>query len=229
MSLAHSPSIVTNGLILCLDAANVKSYPGSGTNWYDLSGNNRNGTLTNGPSYNTTNGGILTFDGVNDYIDCGSVPAIGNSLIGLTVSVWLYTTSSSTRCIVENGTTYTTNTFYLFQENASNFTFSVYGGAYDVVFSNYAYQLNTWYNLVGVWSSGTRNTLYTNGVDTSGTRGGSVQTAVINGNTNLMVGSRAGSQYHFQGSIASVIIYNRALTQTEVTKNFNAHRGRYGI
>ena len=67
MALSHSPSIVTNGLVLCLDAANSKSYPGSGTTWTDLSGRGNNGTLVNGVGYNSGNLGSLVFDGVDDY------------------------------------------------------------------------------------------------------------------------------------------------------------------
>jgi hypothetical protein len=67
MALSHSPSIVTDGLVLCLDAGNPKSYPGSGTTWTDLSGNGNNGTLVNGVGYSGDNLGSLSFDGVNDY------------------------------------------------------------------------------------------------------------------------------------------------------------------
>jgi hypothetical protein len=63
-------SIVTNGLALYLDAGNASSYPGSGTNWTDLSSNGRNGTLTNGPTYSATNGGSIVFDGTNDFVQC---------------------------------------------------------------------------------------------------------------------------------------------------------------
>ena len=68
MGLAHSPSLVMNGLVLALDAANPKSYPGSGTTWTDLSGRGNTGTLTNGPTYSSANGGSLVFDGTNDYV-----------------------------------------------------------------------------------------------------------------------------------------------------------------
>ena len=73
MSLNHGGKpIVTDGLVLCLDAANPKSYPGSGTTWTDLSGNGNNGTLVNGVGYNSDNGGSLSFDGVNDYVSKSS-------------------------------------------------------------------------------------------------------------------------------------------------------------
>ena len=59
MSLIHNANVVRDGLVLYLDAANPKSYPGSGTTWYDLSGNSKNGALTNGPTYNLLNNGVL--------------------------------------------------------------------------------------------------------------------------------------------------------------------------
>lgn len=224
--ISYNTNIVRNGLVLHLDTANVKSYPGTGTAWNDLSGLGNNGTLINGPTFNSN---YFTFDGVNDTVDCGPTSQIGSSLTGLTVSAWVYPTSQSARMILENGTTYTTNTFYLTQENASYFTFEVYGTNYDVVYSSYVYQLNTWYNLTGVWSSGSLVNMYTNGVLTNGTRGGVLQSSVRNGNTNLFVGSRAGTSLQYSGRINQPMLYNRALSASEISQNFNALRGRYGI
>lgn len=227
MSLKHGTSIVRNGLILHLDAANKKSYPGSGTSFADLSKLNSNSTLVGGVGYNN---GILAFDGVNSYIDCGPVSQIGSSLTGLTISAWIYSTSQSVRCIAENGTVYTTNTFYMFQENASYFTFEVYGTSYDVVYSNYTYQLNKWYNLVGTWQTGGRTELYTNGVLTSGSRGGTAQTSLRNGNSNLNIGTRPGNTaYRFSGNMGPFSAYNRALSEIEIKQNFEALRGRFSI
>ena len=221
--------IIRDGLVLCLDAANTKSYPGSGTTWTDLSGNGNTGTLVNGVGYSGSNLGSLSFDGVNDYVDCGPVSTIGSSLTGLTVNVWINPSVKDIKCIVENGTNYTTNTFYMFQENANYFTFEVYGTFYDAVFANFIYQTNTWYNLTGVWSSNSRVEIYSNGVLSSGTRIGLAQSSVINGNTNLLIGSRNYGEYPFNGNIAQVSIYNRALTASEISQNFNALRGRFGI
>ena len=67
MAILYNPGIITNRLVMCLDAANIKSYPGTGTAWSDLSGNGNTGTLTNGPVYNSGNGGYISFDGSNDY------------------------------------------------------------------------------------------------------------------------------------------------------------------
>ena len=70
MSNNYGPKIVTDGLVLCLDAADQNSYPGSGNTWYDLSGNGNNGTLVNGVGYNSGNLGSLVFGGVDDYVNC---------------------------------------------------------------------------------------------------------------------------------------------------------------
>lgn len=231
MSLGHGVSTVLNGLVLYYDAANTISYPGSGTSIIDICRVGNNGTLTGGIAYSSSNAGIMTYDGTSGYIDCGSAPQIGSSLTGLTVSAWIYSTSQSIRCIAENGTTFTTNTFYMFQENTTNFTFEVYGTNYDIVYSNYTYQLNTWYNLVGTWQNNARTEMYTNGVYTSGVRtGGTAQTSLRNGNANLNIGNRPGNTiYRFSGNMGPVMFYNRALSAEEIQQNFNALRGRYGI
>jgi uncharacterized delta-60 repeat protein len=85
MALSHSPQISLNGLVLCLDAANSKSYPGSGTTWTDLSGNGNNGTLTNGPTFDSDNLGSLVFDGVDDYSELTSNYTLS---AGWTLSFW---------------------------------------------------------------------------------------------------------------------------------------------
>ena len=85
MALSHSPSIITDSLILCLDAANTKSYPGSGATWTDLSGNGNNVTLTNGPTYSSVDGGSIVFDGTNDYADFFA-PNLGTTT---TVEMWV--------------------------------------------------------------------------------------------------------------------------------------------
>jgi hypothetical protein len=98
MGFNYSPKIVTDGLVLCLDAANSRSYPGSGTTWFDLSGNGNNGTLANGPTFNANNNGSIVFDGTNDYVE------ITNRNTNLefqpsqafTVSTWFKTTTIPT-------------------------------------------------------------------------------------------------------------------------------------
>ena len=80
MGLIHSPSIVTDDLILCLDAANKRSYPGTGATWTDRSTNGNNGTLVNSPSFSAENGGRIVFDGTDDYMDDITIPNTTNQL-----------------------------------------------------------------------------------------------------------------------------------------------------
>jgi hypothetical protein len=86
MAFFHSPRIVTDGLVLALDAANSLSYPGSGTTWTDLSGKGNNGTLVNGPTFSPTNGGSIVFDGTNDYISFPNNPNLDSQAI--TMESW---------------------------------------------------------------------------------------------------------------------------------------------
>jgi hypothetical protein len=230
MAIFSGPEIVNDGLVLHLDAANLRSYPSSGTLWNDLSNLGNNGTLVNGVGFNNVNNGTMVFDGVNDYINCGVIPGIDSSATEFTIDIWLRPKVKTAKCIIENGTGYTTNTFYMFQENATYFTFEVYGaGGFDAVYANFEYQINTWYNLVGVWSAGNRVNLYSNGVIANGTYIGSARPSVITGNTNIIIGSRTGGSFHFNGDIPQAKIYTRALTATEIKQNFEATRSRYGI
>ena len=91
MSWHNGAKIVTNGLVLYLDAANPKSYPGSGNNWYDLTPNNNSGVLTNGPLYNSDMNGVIVFDGVNDKVQTTYAPQFGD----FTVCIWFKDTGSS--------------------------------------------------------------------------------------------------------------------------------------
>ncbi len=95
MGLAHSPRTVTDGLVLALDAGNTKSYPGSGTAWTDLIGSN-NGTLTNGPTYNSDNGGSIVFDGTNDYVTISDDSDFTFGTGDLTVEAWFKPDLSAT-------------------------------------------------------------------------------------------------------------------------------------
>ena len=95
MGFFRGPKIVTDGLVLALDAANTKSYPGSGTTWYDLSGNGNNGTLVNGVGYSGADNGSLVFDGVNDYVTV-DYPALALSIPSMTVVLWIKTTTTTT-------------------------------------------------------------------------------------------------------------------------------------
>jgi hypothetical protein len=95
----YSPKIVTDGLVLYLDAANTRSYPGTGTTWSDLSRGGNNGSLINGPTFNSANGGSIVFDGSNDYVDCGNIDDIKNAS-QVSISIWTYIDDISFRILL---------------------------------------------------------------------------------------------------------------------------------
>jgi hypothetical protein len=146
--------------------------------------------------------------------------------------MWIKTQTNSTRMYAENGTNFTTNTFYLAQEDSTNLTFLVYGeGSYDLIqiSSPKPYLTNIWFNITAVWEAGIRSKLFYNAVDRTEIRGGSIRNSIRDGNTNLFLGSRANSSLYHSGNISFTKIYNRALTESEIRQNFNALRGRYNI
>ena len=225
MGLSHSPKIVTNGLVLCLDAGNTKSYPGSGTVWTDLSGNGNNGTLTNGPTFSGTNGGSLVFDGTDDYstVSNNITPGTGN----FAVSVWVYKTETAANRYVwdfgSNGGTLSSGTsvtqgFRYYNPSAS------FGSLYT---AGPIHNINTWYNIVISRISGTTY-FYSNGsLITSGADSGNIGSWGTTFNIGRYGG---GSGYEHQGRISSLLVYkDKGLTATEIQQNFTALRGRYGI
>jgi hypothetical protein len=233
MSFSYSPKIITDGLVLYLDAANAKSYVSGSTTWRDISRGGNNGTLVNGPTFNTSNGGSIVFDGVDDYVDCDTASSLNDALTGLTVSVWYKVGTKRTEIIAENGTSFTTNTFYIAQEDANNLSFAIANpsGQYQRIFGNTSYTIGTWYNFVGVWSSGSSLLAYINGQDTSQALlspfGNLI--SVRSGNSNLFIARRPGGSLYSSGTISQFSIYNRSLTAQEIQQNYNATKTRYGL
>jgi hypothetical protein len=229
MGIAYNPKIVTDGLVLALDAANPKSYPGTGTSWSDLSKNENNGTLVNGVGYNSANKGSLVFDGINDYVDCGntaSLNAIGGTT-NITVSGWAYYTAyggggQPYSVITVKGNPWT----WLLENPSRTFRFRITAGAADVnVADTSSHLLDIWYNVVGTYD-GSNMRIYVNGV-LKNTR---AQTGILATNAvTAKIGTFQGTNYNLTGRISNVSIYNRALSAQEIQQNFNATRGRYGI
>lgn len=230
MSLSHSPNIVTDGLLLCLDAADRKSYPGSGTVWTDRSGNVINGTLTNNPTFSADNGGSLVFNGINSGILLAGTKL---SLNQMTISCWNYATSySQNGFMFEKTTNGSVNTQYSLFYNSSN---DIYYRTIGLSNQDLAVNITTagvinsqWNNIVATFD-GVNKRIYVNGVlrQTSGNLTGTI-TQNTTGDAYIGIfGNFAG--YAFNGRIANTSIYNRALTLEEILQNFNVRRGRYGI
>jgi len=237
--LAHSPSIVTQNLIFCVDAGNTKSYPGSGSTWTDLSGNGNTGTLTNGPTYSSANGGSFVFNGSTQY---SSSSALSGSFALFTVIIWFYPTSIANyqNPIDCNYGAYSSgnigprleiNSSGNLAWNYSNDT-AVNGNFYSHNVVSSGLSANTWY-CAGITYDGSTSTTYLNGSSTGLSRTAyGTPTGFVGVMNNVTIGkgfSLGGAEKIFAGRVANVQIYNRALTAAEVAQNFNALRGRYGI
>ena len=212
MALFHSPSIVTNGLVLCLDAANRKSYPGSGTTWTDLSGNGRNGTLFNTPTFSSANGGFLGFDGSNQRV-ISSLPILTSH----TTSIWFRTfnTAGSEKQILDTND--------IFGMSIVSNKFHSYTGVSN--FSNQTVANNVWYNWVVTCTNSPSNSLkFTiNGV----VDGNFSSYYQITGPTISIAYSIGVNGRFLTADIGAFSVYNRALTAAEIAQNFNALKSRY--
>lgn len=223
--------MVTDGLALHLDAANPASYPGTGTTWTDLSGNNNNGTLVNGVGYDNTNGGSLVFDGTNDHVniqDSSSLVFTNNFTVQVVCSS-NYPDSNNWRSPMMHTTDGSWMDGYGFYQYNGNFSFFVntYNGAHIVNVSKTAFPMTHW---IATYN-GQNLAIYENGVlrDT----GSPYSTNIITPSSNLRVGSSTWtggvSRYWWNGNIAQSSIYNRALTTQEIQQNYNALQLQYGL
>jgi len=220
MALIHSPRTVTDGLILALDAGNAKSYPGSGTSWTDLSGQGNNGTLIGTPSYAASPG---YFDITSDstYVRLSSYSHGTNNF---TYSMWVrFDAFDSYDSLFENGS-WTDTLLFRVQSRTS---ITVYAeGALGGTFT-WNPSINNWYNIVYT-RSGSTNTLYVNGTQSGSTFTDQTNISISNAYTFLMRSQHLTNQFT-NGQLAQYAMYNKALTASEITQNYNALKGRFGL
>jgi hypothetical protein len=223
MAFNYSPKIVTDGLVLYLDAANSKSYVSGSTTWNDISRTGANGTLINGPTFNSSNGGSIVFDGVDDIVTTTYV-----STNTYTFSAWFKTNvvSSGYRNIISipSGN----YVLILLDASTSNLGFwTPDSSANGSNLSTPTISTNTWYNVVFVREGNSITggyKAYLNGI-----LYGNANTVTWSTTAGLSVGGRADAPQPLNGNISQVLIYNRALSSNEITQNFNAQKGRYGL
>ena len=218
MGLKHHPRVVTNGLLFYLDAANIRSYSGSGLTANGLVG--IGGTLLNGVGFGSTNNGYFVFDGSNDYIN-------------LPNDNFIYSTSSRTimnwsRITSNDGSTHAS---FAYGRNGANQAFFIgvnglnpFCGAWanDMTSSGYAVSLNSWFHTACVFD-GTTAYLYVNGIlATSEAKSWDT----VNNNTTYL-GRQVDNGQYWNGHISQAQLYNRALTAQEILQNYNATKMRY--
>jgi hypothetical protein len=222
MAVYGGPEITTNGLVLYLDAANSKSYPGTGTTWTDLSSLSNNGTLTNGPIYSSANNGSIVFDGTNDYVDCGN-----NSSLNIntgSILAWVKTTSpgSSYRGIIVKQSNYG-----LF---ALDGTLVTYDWGNNLGRSTARRIDNGIWNFIAMSFSNNIGTPSNNAIIYL--NGASVLTTTIkylNNNQSIEIGRGSVNIQQINANISNVMVYNIVLSANEILQNYNAFKGRYGL
>jgi hypothetical protein len=227
----NNPPIITNGLILYLDAGSRQSYVSGSTTWRDLSGNLNSGSLTNTPTFNTSNQGILTFNGTNQYISLPDINA-AEGINTLTVSIWkkrntLSNPTAGMGLISKYGGT---NSWLLYERNSITRTqFNIYVGGGTTAYSAYddsqSYDLN-WHNIVGIYD-GAKVIMYKDGILQSNST--AITGNITNTATNVLIGTYQSTSDYFNGNIAQTQIYNRALSAQEVAQNYNALKSRFGL
>lgn len=226
MGVNYSPRIVTNGLVLCLDAANMKSYPGTGTVWTDLSGDGNNSTLVNGVGYSANNKGSLVFDGTNDFIELQSDILLGNNFTVSLLFKQTATRSDWVRLIGHSNDSSSRFWGLWMPAPRSYLLWQSYTGGGQVSSSAFTFELNTPYEIV-LTSVGSLRSFYVNGnLLSSASNGGTIN--YTNNNSKITIGY-AGFHTYYVGDLYSSKIYTRALSSDEIRQNFQALRGRFGI
>jgi hypothetical protein len=236
MSSSSGPNIITNSLVLHLDAADRKSYPGSGTVWTDRSGNGINGTLVNGPTFSSGNAGSIVFDGVNDYIDLGNNILI-STLNQFSISFWInmsFMSTSVTAPIVIKSNSI--DLLILISEMPGYQGVTIGAGVGSVwatgrTFTPSSFFINNWVQVVVKYNGNGANTIsnfniYENNINKSITSGsGGLFSST---SSNSIIGF-IDSTNRLNGKIAQVSIYNKALSSQEIKQNFNATKSRFGL
>ena len=241
MGVYSGTEISEEGLVLCLDAANPRSYGGSGTTWYDLTNDEKNITLINSPSFSSNNSGILTFDGIDDYGYTNATDISSDT--GLTISIWLYGIKwhlENCPCVNNAGILDWSTGYWNMASINSNL-----GGPYFTLYAdspsetpstinrkNISFgatnQLNQWLNLVATYDDTSKEIKTYNNTN-------------LVGNSSIQIDFSISARVHLArymrhcGNCPSNIImpqikiYNRALSAQEITQNFKATRGRFGL
>ena len=222
-----SSGIVTDGLVLWLDAGISPSHAGSGTTWTDLSGNRINGTLTNGPTFNSANGGSILFDGINDYITLNN-PQIAPGIGPFTWNFWVKINNFSNFSVLFSGTG-SNSDYGAIALNPVSSGLLYYAGGFRITDNNTSFGNNWWFiSFAGNGGpNGSRNLkLFRNA-----SQAGSTYTADYNftSNTPYIGVNHSSSVELMRGFISNVTYYNRALSSAEILQNFNAQKALFGL
>jgi hypothetical protein len=226
---AVTPSFITSDLVLHLDAGNASSYSGSGSTWSDISGNSRNATLINSPTYSSADGGSLVFDGNTKYATVASNTAF-NLNLAFTTSTWIKRNGNglqSQEAILARASGAPFGGYQLYIEKSTLLP-SVYifnsSGTIEILAVSTTIS-SSWINFATTFDGVTLRH-YINATS-AGSKASAVST--IGSTTQPLRIGGDGAGYAFNGNIAQVAVYNRELSASEISQNFNALRSRFGI
>ena len=237
MAINAGPKIVEDGLILCLDAANKKSYPRTGTVWTDLTANKNNGTLTNGPTFNSANGGSIVFDGSNDRTETNYTEALGTS--DFSYECWVrYTVTNQTGSLISkrSNVAYEQASLFISGRQDGGITgakvcFYHRSGNIRSFASSLNYNDDKWHHIVLSSVHDGKTSLYIDNEEIA-SRDNALST--ITETPPILIGCAAdgsspysGRISHFNGKIAIAKVYTRALSAKEIKQNYLATKGRF--
>jgi hypothetical protein len=221
MAFSYSPKIVTDGLVLYLDAANPYSYVSGSLNWNDLSRSQLSGSLINGPTFSSANNGSIVFDTSDDYYSINNNSSL-DCTNAVSVFAWVKTPSSyRSKEIIMKYNAVSVGIPYGFQwwvDTNMYFHITTSAGWKEIIGLT-GYSLNTWYN-VGLTYNQTNLITYVNGTATNT----AAHTGTINTNSYPLICSQG-----LAGSISNITLYGKALSAQEVLQNYNATKGRFGL
>ena len=229
VSCSNSSNIVSdNSLALCLDAGNATSYSGTGTTWYDISGNNKNATLTSDQSFSSGDGGSIQFNGGQNAV---SIPLVSANTANVTMQTWVYLDANTKGPFFKNGS----NNGYVFGtgnggngfEVGNKATMLFAGARWITTNTNYGYG---WKLVTMVLNSSGVPSMYINNTQVSGTYTGN---NALTPNTGSYLGRNVGDDDvnwpKFNGKMAAVYFYTKALSQSEINQNYDALAARFGF
>ena len=224
----YGPKIVTNGLVLALDAADKNSYIGSGTSWRDLSGNNYTSTLTNGPTFSNSNGGSILFDGTNDYVVSSNfTPNFSTK----TLSGWVKLSSVSQQgggVVTLQSTDGLVFDSIVYNETGQGWGFGSNGFSRTNWSGVSETSTSVWVNITATYENSNYR-MYRNGILIYTLTSFGALNFNFNSNVQLAYRHLGGGSAFLAGNIANTFVYNRALTATEVLQNYNATKTRFGL
>jgi hypothetical protein len=231
MSIAGPGKIIQDGLVLYLDAANSKSFVSGSTTWTDISRNNNSGSLINGPAFNSANGGVISFDGTNDYVSVTN-SANYNPSTALTVELWYNSTTTPsglfyTYCLLSSQQSVAPfNGIDIRGSSATTLNFAIAISSAETFVSLGTITANQW-TCVAVTYNGSALNGYRNGVLVQSTsKSGTIDST----NKDLWIGNNPSfSPRYYSGQMSALKIYNRALSATEVLQNYNVEKKKFGL